>query len=376
MTWLEMNAPWLARARRWLPRAVEPLRMRVWLSSPVAWDGRTPITIEGALQFVVVGLATGRSPDDVFAGCPHDLKPEIAIPVADVELGGRAIACASIGWPPSCAVETVRWRRKRARVEAYGVDRLMIAGGWGKSLNIPVAALVTPFLDFYLRGDRRLLAALCRELGGLGRDSTRGLGSVVGVELDPDPEDRSLFLDGAPQRALPLLLDGGPTDPRVMAPDTWDEREATTRAPYWHRSTTTLCAVPVVSIGTSGMPTVPLELEAEAPREAGAGAAGRFFITPKAVRRFIERFAPELTYEPALAELIRLTSAGRYMAPYLGEQIGASVEGAELWRAPRVNTGTGSQAATSRMRFVVGHGGEGPLPQVVTVLPRHHGGGP
>lgn len=252
MSWESDNAGWLARAAlRWSPKNVEPLKLRVWLSSPLAFDGATAITIEGPLQFAVICRETGRLPDDVFHGAPRDGLIPIAIPIEDVEIGDHTIACASWGIAPPIAVEAVRWRRKRARAEFCGQAKVLIKGGPFKALNIPVGALVTPWLDFYVRGDRALLTDLCRDVQGLGRDSTKGMGTVLGVEITSDPEDRSLLFGGAPQRALPLMLDGGEYDPRSLAPDTWDERETTTRAPYWKQSSLTLCAVPALSIGST-----------------------------------------------------------------------------------------------------------------------------
>jgi len=244
MTWLDDSARWLARAERWRPRVVEPLRLRVWLSSPVAWDGYDPITIEGALQFAVVLEETGRLPDDVFAGCGA-VDVDIPIPIADVEIGGRRIACASIGIPPSIAVETVRWRRKRSRSEEIGVDVVRINGGPFKALNMPIGTLSTPWLDFYVRGDRALLLELCAGLHGLARDHARGLGTVFNVEVDDDLEDRSLLYRERPQRILPVVMDGGPYDVRSYEPEAFDARAAGVRAPYWlARNSVEDCVVP------------------------------------------------------------------------------------------------------------------------------------
>src|SRR5690606_6288686 len=56
MTWADENRAWRElAARHWSPRSPEPLRLRAWLASPIAWDGYDPLTIEGALQYVVIG---------------------------------------------------------------------------------------------------------------------------------------------------------------------------------------------------------------------------------------------------------------------------------------------------------------------------------
>lgn len=100
------------------------------------------------------------------------------------------------------------------------------------------------------------------------------------------------------------------------------------------------------------------------------GATGRFFITPYAVKRYVERVRPGLTYSQALSELILLTNAGSLKGPYQGQKLPQQYPNArlELWRGPRVGPNS-KQDRRSRLRFVVGHSGAGELPQVVTILP-------
>lgn len=84
--------------------------------------------------------------------------------------------------------------------------------------------------------------------------------------------------------------------------------------------------------------------------------AGRWFITPHAVARYRERIAPGLTYEQALAELIRLSLAARRC----GEE--RSLPGAFLWRGPR----------PLRLRCIVQERVPvGALPQLLTVYGGH-----
>lgn len=92
------------------------------------------------------------------------------------------------------------------------------------------------------------------------------------------------------------------------------------------------------------------------------GARGRFFITPHAVQRYIERYRPWISRERALEELILITSAARYVEP------ARSCGGGELWKGPRIGR-KARQDIRSRLRFIVRDGAnEGDLPQVVTVL--------
>jgi len=242
VSWLDDNTAWLARAERWRASKSKSFTVRVWFSSPVAWSDNG-VQIDGLLQRLVVERETSRLSDDVFAECPRGLNPEIPIPVADVEIMGLPIACASWGWPPPIAVESLRWRRKRARLEAMSGGRLTIAGGAFKSTNIPVQALTTPWLDFHLAGDAALVRDLLGDATAIGRGYSSGLGTILGVEYMPDPEERSLAWKGEPMRSLPL----GKGCPKLNDPICG---EKATRAPYWANKNVCVCAVPRVALGT------------------------------------------------------------------------------------------------------------------------------
>ncbi len=79
---------------------------------------------------------------------------------------------------------------------------------------------------------------------------------------------------------------------------------------------------------------------------------GRFFITPHAVKRFIEKCGGAMDYNDALADLIELS--GR------AHKVKCLHEGIELWRTGR----------PGRLRMVVSTRNAG-LPQLVTVLNCH-----
>lgn len=83
-----------------------------------------------------------------------------------------------------------------------------------------------------------------------------------------------------------------------------------------------------------------------------SGSRGRWFITPHAVRRYIERCpgARPLTYEQALARLIRESEKAHMVKARRNP-------GEELWRGGKPH----------RLRFVVARGNGG-MPQLVTVL--------
>lgn len=244
--WLKANKPWLQRAERWLPVERDKVRIRCWLGSPIFWDGFEPIQLEGALQYAVILRETGRTPDEVYAGIGEGWAPP-PIPVASMDrIHGRPpMHLASSAVPSPRAVESKRMRRKRARTDVLGVKgKLQIAGGWAKSLNIPQPTLVTPYLDFYVMGDPGLLTDLMRDVPALGRDHSRGLGTLVGFEIE-STRIGPVVSDGRLMRPVPVEFRIG-NGAVPIDPSTYMIRECGYHAPYWHRASRTNCMVPLL----------------------------------------------------------------------------------------------------------------------------------
>lgn len=87
------------------------------------------------------------------------------------------------------------------------------------------------------------------------------------------------------------------------------------------------------------------------------GATGRFFVTPHALRRYIERIRPGMCEREAREELLRYAARAKVVRRTRNKGV--------LMRAPR----------PLRFRFVVGPG-TGVLPAILTVLPPHDGWNP
>lgn len=248
-------AAWLTEARPWLdrmadtlrPRRVEALRVRLWFRQPVSWepDG---LHLDGALSWVAVAHVTGEMPQDVFAGY-RGAPPPLQLPLESVEMHGHRLwACSWARPPDGAAVEGVRYWRKRADVDQYGVPgRVVTAGGAYKSLNIPRPVLHTPCLDTHVRGDPDLLRTLLANLSRLGR---AGLGSVAGVEVTDAAEDRALVWQNRPQRSLPVP--DAATARETYAAGSYGLRRCSLRPPYWHRASEALAAVPLDPVGAAG----------------------------------------------------------------------------------------------------------------------------
>jgi hypothetical protein len=332
MSWATDNEWWRAQAReRWSPTEPEALLLRAWLSTPIAYDGYDPITLEGALQSVVCMRETGRLPDDVFSDCPLSAtleETDIRIPIADVTSGGAPIACASVGWFSPDAVATKRQSWKRARADHYQRAIIKTSEASTKTQMVLKATVTALHVDFYVLGDRSKLTDLLRDVSHLGASRAGGVGGITGWEALPAPGP--WWIRGPGDR----LMRSMPADASA-AWVRYDERPATVRAPYWHHRTRTLCHVPTQTIGE------PL----------AAGAAGRFFITPHAVERYRERVPGKarLSYEQALRELVGLSSDAKFA--YVRE------DGAELWRL----------GLPTRLRFRVERAAPG-LPQITSVM--------
>lgn len=97
-------------------------------------------------------------------------------------------------------------------------------------------------------------------------------------------------------------------------------------------------------------------------RDRRSGVVGRWFVTPHAVLRYIERIRPGLSYDEALADLIRFSLVSKKKA-ILPRRSGESEKFTTwLWRGPR----------PLRLRFRVVEN-DRDLPQLVTVFAGHDG---
>lgn len=252
MTWATDNAWWRANAAKRRGERRDQCIVRAWLSAPVAWDGYDPLTLEGALQSVVVARETGRMPCDVFRGCPVDAPltdSDIPIPIADidVEVDGSSmpLALCSVGLFSPDAAPTVRYIRGRARAEQYATKMVNIAMAEYKSSNMPIATVTCCYVEFRCVGDADQIRDLLRDVDHIGADRSGGLGAVQGWELEVD-EDSGW---GPFKDSHGRLLRSIPDSMEPCGASGFEVRLATLRAPYWHKRTQTLCKVPIVQVG-------------------------------------------------------------------------------------------------------------------------------
>lgn len=242
---------WSENAMAWLPEQAEPLRVRLFLRSPIAHDSYRGLSaLEGALQTVVVERESGLTSSEAMnvlqaQRAESGLDPyDIPIPIVDAIVHGKRIAQCSHGQYADGVLDDKRKRRRRSDVEGIAKDKITIAGGNFKALDIPVPTRIAAWIDFFVVGDRKKLEALLPDVMGLARDCRRGLGSIHAFAIDA-AEDRSLVWERRPQRAIPVQ--SAHEAALLFDPTSYEVRMENTRAPYWVRASRALCAVPVWS---------------------------------------------------------------------------------------------------------------------------------
>lgn len=232
--------PWLPDARAaWMPRGecARPLVVRARLRSPVVRLRRGEHALDALLGYAVVARATGAPPGDAMAHVPRDLHVDIPVPIADDPETGVA-RCA---WPRLLgpAREAVAMHVRKPDAEALGARKVFVAGGSAKPTRDAVPLVSAWALEWDVVGDADRIRDLLTGCHALGGRRAAGYGAVAAWEVRDADEDTALVRDGSPARPLPLR---GDEDQRF--PGGWTLAEMATRAPYWHRATRQLCAVP------------------------------------------------------------------------------------------------------------------------------------
>lgn len=230
---------WLPAAREaWLPRLehTRPLIVRAWLSSPLVRPRRGELALDALLGYAVVARASGELPCDAMAHVPSGLHVDIPVPIADDPETG--VACAA--WPRhERAREALTRYVRKPEVEGLPGRRVWVAGGECKPTRDDTPLRCAAWIEWDVVGDAERIEALLADCHALGGRRAAGHGAVLRWEVRDAGADHSLVRDGSPARPLPLQ---GDEDARF--PGGWLLAEMSVRAPYWHRATRTLCAVP------------------------------------------------------------------------------------------------------------------------------------
>lgn len=245
-----------ACATLWGARTKERLWVRAHLAAPVATSPEEPVTLDGALSWVVAARVAGRSPDDLpwDTRTPSERRRTIELPVAYTDDAARIALVSWPRWPAETRPVTRNWR-KRARAESYNLAQVMTNGGAYKSIQSPVPCLLAPYVDFAVEGDPDRLRQLLTGEGAppgtphlthLGRCRGGGLGDVLGWTITPDPTAQPLVEEGVPQRPIPVA-DDHEAALWYGAAGRYELRTMQIHAPYWRAEGRTLCAAPLSS---------------------------------------------------------------------------------------------------------------------------------
>jgi hypothetical protein len=114
--------------------------------------------------------------------------------------------------------------------------------------------------------------------------------------------------------------------------------------PYWNRAAAVQCVAPGSRLAGPSQ----AEWCWDAVETMNGGIRGKWFITPHAVERYIQRVRPGISYDEALEDIIAYSEAAHRVKEWR--------PGVDLWRGPKPH----------RLRFMVGTLRPG-APQLLTV---------
>lgn len=234
------------------------LQYRFHLSTPLAMHSGKPI---GPLHFDgLLGWAWAKL--NGFDKTPsEEIVANLVFPELPIEKIGDNCYCASCGFlpygeelnvekdgekyqavaprmEPTIFVRHADWVQAVGRHKADGVQ-YQVSTGWGQAVQETYWLLITPFVDFFVRGEEKPLDELVgviRNGGYLGGKRGSGFGRIKEVECYEMEEDWSVWKNGKPTRPVPVELVGE----RTGLVKEW----ATFKPPYWHVANSAWCYMP------------------------------------------------------------------------------------------------------------------------------------
>ena len=126
---------------------------------------------------------------------------------------------------------------KRFEPEGYprrGPQKVNIGSGHYRNYMLRLVLKPCERVEFYGYGAMDRIADLLSTLTHLGGEGRDGFGQIIGLDVEPIDEDRSLVAGGIAMRPIP-----------VKQLRSWSEAvHVAWRAPYWARESIALCAPP------------------------------------------------------------------------------------------------------------------------------------
>jgi len=186
-------------------------------------DPFEPVHLDALVQYCV---AIEENLPEIERG---DVPDFVELPLKKSHIKGSTIWNASVLFPFSQGIETLRFWRKKFRVDRIemtsGSPNLTM--GVYREYNIPVPLTIMDGLFSYGCGDiEKILALLKKNVKFLGKKRAYGYGRIIDIRAEELEEDYSFLKDGFSMRFLPEA-DGS----RVMR----------TLPPYWNSHNAVNC---------------------------------------------------------------------------------------------------------------------------------------
>jgi CRISPR type IV-associated protein Csf3 len=203
---------------------------------------RTPIAFIGMIHLdaVIMSALIVKEKRRPFDSKPYDLAQAVSkkMPLELVKLAnGKTVYAGSVGFATG-HVSIARWKKKWDEENDNLVtfrekkERIEHKRGFFKQYDMPLVILSTPEMTFYARGDAKRIEIILRYLTHIGKKSSQGFGEIREKKIEVIEQDWSLWRDGQPMRAIPIIKEGC-----LMLFCGY-------RFPYWDRRNQDICIVP------------------------------------------------------------------------------------------------------------------------------------
>ncbi|MEN6546043.1 MAG: hypothetical protein ABFE07_08390 [Armatimonadia bacterium] len=211
---------------------MQPFRVVFWLGSPVCinhpWLHLDGLTAH-AKHLEHLGREYRYLPSKAVHSGPRHAPPLF------LKTNGVRHAGVSIFGPEAETYTATMF--KRFEPEGYpetGAQRVNLGSGHFRNYMLRSVLVSCERVEFHGNGDMERVGRLLRQLPHLGNDGRVGHGDIIGLDIEPEEEDRSLVVGGIAMRPIP-----------VSALREWSEAvHLAWHAPYWTPGSVALCAPP------------------------------------------------------------------------------------------------------------------------------------
>lgn len=220
--------------------AMRPMRVRAWLRTAVVCDATLPL--DGLLLFQAARRRYGPR-DATLPGQSYGASPAHVhglVPLRECNPGPRwYYACSFAQWPEHTVEIKDHWNKRFDSAHAEVLDlgqqrRVIVEAGRYRSYHMPVFGLLALYVDWYVVGNLDAVRDLLSDVWALGKKTVQGWGRAYRWDVDPWPEDWSVWRGDRLMRAIPH--EGGPVP--------LDLRLTGYRPSYWLQENQALCVVP------------------------------------------------------------------------------------------------------------------------------------